>query len=103
MTLAAPDRYVYFVAEDEEQRITLSQRALMVGDIFRQSLFTDDRTVIMTSATLRTNGSFRHICREFGLEESETTAFFLSTPFNMAEQTRLIVPAPDNTKMPSPT
>ena len=105
MTLADPERFVYFVGEDEEQRIGLSQRALLVGEWFRAKLFTEDRTVILTSATLRTNGSFRHICREVGLDEnSDVTAFFfLPTPFNMAEQARLIVPAPDNRKMPSPT
>jgi len=103
MTLADPERFVYFVAEDEELRISLSQRALIVADVFRDKLFTEDRAVIMTSATLRTNGSFSHICREMGLDEKEVTAFFLPTPFNMAEQARLIVPAPENRRIPSPT
>jgi len=105
MMLAEPDNFVYFVAEDEEQRLALSQRALSVAEWFRAKLFTEDRTVILTSATLRTGGSFRHICRELGLDEnSDVTAFFfLPTPFNMEQQARLVVPAPDNKKMPSPS
>jgi ATP-dependent DNA helicase DinG len=103
MTLAEPERFVYFVGEDEEQRLALSQRALLVGEWFREKLFTAERTVILTSATLRTNGSFRHICMEVGLDETTVTTFFLPTPFNMGEQARLIVPAPDNRKMPAPT
>jgi ATP-dependent DNA helicase DinG len=38
-----------------------------------------------------------------GLEESEVTTGFLPTPFNMEEQARLVVPAPDNRKLPAPT
>ena len=102
MTLDDPDRFVYFVAEDEEQRISLCQRALLVGEWFKANLFTDDRTVVLTSATLRTNGSFAHVCRELGLEEPVVMSFFLPTPFNMPEQSRLIVPAPDNRRIPSP-
>ena len=103
MTLADPERFVYFVGEDDERRLSLSQRALLVADVFRDKLFTEDRAVILTSATLRTGGSFKHICREMGLNENEIVTSFLRTPFNMAEQARLIVPAPDNRRIPSPT
>jgi len=101
MTLADPDRFCYFVSDDED-KLALSQRALRVDEWFRARLFTVGRTVIMTSATLRTNGSFAHVCQEFGLEEKNVTTGFLPTPFDMMTQARLIVPAPDNRRMPSP-
>ena len=104
MTLRDRDRWVYYVQEegDRKPRLILSQRALLVDEQFQQGLFTDDKSVILTSATLRTNGNFKFICRDLGLDHERTTKTFLASPFDMARQARLIVPAPD-ARMPAPT
>ena len=105
MTLRDRDRWVYYVQEegDRKPRLILSQRALLVDEQFQQGLFLADKSVILTSATLRTNGHFKFICRDLGLDHERTTKTFLASPFDMARQARLIVPAPDNAKMPAPT
>ena len=102
MRLDDTDRFVYFVGE-EDGRIVLSQRALLVDEWFRKNLYTEQRAVILTSATLRIGGTFNHICRDLGLDNDKTSTFHLSSPFNMEKQARLIVPAPENDKMPAPT
>ena len=105
MTMRGDDRFVYIVAEedrDRNPRLILQQKALLVDDRFRARLFTEDTAVVLTSATLRTHGTFSHLCRDIGLDK-EAAQFALASPFDLSKQARLIIPAPDNAQMPAPT
>ena len=104
MTLRDTEGFVYYVDEDEDERISLCQRAILVDKIFQARLFTPGRSVIMTSATLRTGGTFNHVARDLGVPTvPQILTATLPSPFNMAEQARLILPAADNDRMPEPT
>jgi ATP-dependent DNA helicase DinG len=106
MMMRGDNRFVYIVAEEERDknpRLVLQQKALLVDDRFRERLFTNDTAVVLTSATLRTNGHFKFICNDLGLDHERTMKSFLASPFDMSKQTRLIIPAPDNAQMPAPT
>jgi ATP-dependent DNA helicase DinG len=105
MTLKDSDGFVYYVDEDDDERVSLCQRAILVDQIFQSKLFTPGRSVIMTSATLRTGGTFNHVARDLGVPETpqQLLTATLPSPFNMAEQARLILPSADNDRMPGPT
>jgi len=104
MTLKDTESFVYYVDEDEDERVSLCQRALLVDKVFQARLFTPGRSVIMTSATLRTGGTFNHVARDLGIPDIDPVwTINLPTPFNMAEQARLVLPSADNDRMPGPT
>lgn len=60
---------------------------LYVGDALRQNLFNRCRTVVLTSATLTTDGSFRYIRERLGIEDAEETQ--VPSPFDYRGSTLL--------------
>lgn len=65
-------------------RITLHRSPLAVGDILRKGLFDPTGSVVMTSATLSTEGSFAYLQERLGVEEAEELS--LGTPFDVSTQ-----------------
>ncbi len=71
------------------RRITLAAAPIDVGPILREHLFEKVPTVVMTSATLATGGSFEFFQSRIGLSEVRTLC--LGSPFDYQRQARLVL------------
>jgi len=70
-----------------------------VADFLRATLFARTPSVILTSATLSTNGSFEFTRRQLGIDDAQELV--APSPFDYARQARLfIAPAAYNPKSP---
>lgn len=76
--------------------LTLHSAPIEIADILREELF-QKKTVLLTSATLTTQGNFGFVAQRLGIDEYET--FDAPSPFNYEEQSLLIVPE----NVPEPT
>jgi ATP-dependent DNA helicase DinG len=73
-----------------QPRISLRAMAVDVAPTLREHLFSQDISVIMTSATLATApGDFRHLTQRLGCEGVETLQ--LGSPFNHARQMHVLI------------
>lgn len=82
-------------------RTALRATPVDVAPILREALFSADRSVTLTSATLAgAGGSFEHIARRLGapLEDGRARTLLLDSPFDHAAQVKLLVDA----AMPDP-
>jgi len=85
-------------------RLKLVSAPIDVGETLRKRLFTGEKAVIMTSATLSTSatrsesegGSFQFFQSRIGLTQADSLQ--LGSPFNFREQVKLMLPS----KMPDP-
>jgi DNA polymerase-3 subunit epsilon/ATP-dependent DNA helicase DinG len=75
---------------DGQGRIGLASAPLQVADALRAGLFDVKESVIVTSATLSTEGHFQYLRQRVGLEESEE--LLLGSPFDYAGSTLVLVP-----------
>ncbi|CCO07131.1 helicase C-terminal domain-containing protein [Desulforamulus hydrothermalis] len=87
------DDYVYWV-EGSGQRSELALRAapIDVGPLLRAKLFAETRPVILTSATITVDGSFKHFAKSIGLDVLPADKIIekqLASPFNYAKQALL--------------
>ena len=71
------------------QRVSLAAAPIDVGPLLRNLLFEEVPTVVMTSATLTSGGSFEFFKSRTGLTQCETLA--LGSPFDYRTQARLIL------------
>ena len=77
------------------RRITLKQAPLNISDLLRERLFQKFPTVVMTSATLTTEGQFNYVKGRLGLDQmpvSRLLELVLPPPFNYQQQVVLGVP-----------
>ncbi len=75
--------------------ITLKQSPLNVANLLRERLFEKYQTVILTSATLATEGQFDYIKRQLGLDQvppDRLQELVLPSSFNYREQVILGIP-----------
>lgn len=86
-----PPRKEPLIKEDSywAQCMTLHSAPIEIADLLRQELF-QKKTVILTSATLTTQGNFDFVAQRLGIDEYNT--FEAESPFNYPEQSLLIVP-----------
>jgi len=83
--------------EGREANLTLNAAPLDLADVLRESVFEQVPTVVLTSATLATQGNFRFVRQRLGLgfpfadEHRVDEAIFLS-PFDFGRQSLLAVP-----------
>ena len=77
--------------------VTLNGAPLHVGPLLEERLFTQKRSVVLTSATLSTQGTFQHIRDRVGLTEGAEA--LLGSPFDYPRSVLLFVPE----DMPAPT
>ena len=96
MTLSDPNNVV-FIEEDTHGRPVLRTKPIDVSGRLRNSLFNSIDSVVLTSATLTTGGTFQHISSEVGVPSPHTLA--VESPFDLKSQALLIVPS----TMPTPT
>ena len=61
-----------------------------VGEALRENMFSQKKSVILTSATLTTNGTFEHILRRLGFNPDESN--ILASPFDYRSSTLTLIP-----------
>ncbi len=82
---------IYWVTiSRRDGEMTLESAPLEVAPILREALFGAKESVILTSATLRTAGSFRYVESRVGLEEPQELA--VGSPFDYKSAVLLYVP-----------
>ena len=80
---------VTFIEEYEDEPC-LQTKAVRVGERIKRILFDMTTSVVVTSATLSSNGRFDYVASEFGLDRPATV--IAETPFDFSSQTLLVVP-----------
>jgi Rad3-related DNA helicase/DNA polymerase III epsilon subunit-like protein len=82
---------IYWVsANARDETITLHCAPLHVGDLLDRYLFGAKRTVILTSATLSTDGDFAYVRERLGLRT--TSELQVGSPFDYVNSTLLYIP-----------
>ncbi len=85
--------YVYWIEIGKRkkiQKISLKAVPIEVSAILKESLFTGDIPIIITSATLSVNKSFNYLKGRLGIEDFKE--LLLDSPFNFAEQALVYIP-----------
>jgi ATP-dependent DNA helicase DinG len=83
--------------DGREGNLTLNAAPLDLSALLRESVFAQVPTVVLTSATLATQGDFRFVRRRLGLAEGDGEALRVEeaihpSPFDYDEQALLVVP-----------
>jgi ATP-dependent DNA helicase DinG len=93
------DHYVYWLEANGYYKSKSIQLVCVpedVSPILRQYFFDNKDSVIMTSATLSVDKSFRYTCEQLGLDpaapENELKTVQLPSPFNYREQALVCIP-----------
>ena len=84
------DQVHWMAQEGREGEITLNGAPLHVGETLQERLFSQKQSVILTSATLSTQGHFRHINERLGLDEVDE--LLVDSPFDYPKAVLLCVP-----------
>ncbi len=88
---ATDDETIYWIdVANRTGEITLQSAPLQVGPLLQDRLFAEKECVVLTSATLQTNGSFSYIRERLGLEDPVELA--LDSPFDFRSAVLLYVP-----------
>jgi len=77
---------------DGDARYEINAAPFQVADFLRASLFARTRSVVLTSATISTNGSFEFLKSSLGVDEAQQLV--APSPFDYAKQARLYVAPP---------
>ena len=85
------DESVYWVRQSmRSSDVFLKAAPLHVGQLLEDALYSKQRSVVATSATLSASGSFEHTIERLGLTDSRTLA--LGSPFDFYESALVHVP-----------
>jgi DNA polymerase-3 subunit epsilon/ATP-dependent DNA helicase DinG len=85
-----PDAIYWVSRASRSGDMTLHSAPLHVGEQLEKALFAEKESVILTSATLSTNGTFDHIRERTGFGEAEE--LLLGSPFDYPRAALLCVP-----------
>ncbi|MDR1085947.1 MAG: ATP-dependent DNA helicase [Deltaproteobacteria bacterium] len=86
------DSNFVYQAERQKKQVTISALPLRVGPYLSEQLTRTDKTIIMTSATLSTNGSFKYFQKGLGIDE-KTSCYLMPSSYNYPGRTLLYLPA----------
>ncbi|HEY0381232.1 MAG TPA: helicase C-terminal domain-containing protein [Candidatus Elarobacter sp.] len=75
-----------------DARYEINAAPFQVADFLRASLFARTRSVVLTSATISTNGSFEFLKTSLGVDDAQLLV--APSPFDYAKQARLYVASP---------
>jgi ATP-dependent DNA helicase DinG len=90
VTDSADSSRVYWY-ERRERSLQVSSTPIEMTEILRQSLYSEVRCAVFTSATLATGGDFQYFLHRMGLPpETETAA--IDSPYDYAAKTLLYIP-----------
>jgi len=92
-----PQRVVWLEADRQDGGVVLSWVPLDVHDLLKDGLYAERKSVVLTGATLRTQGGFDYLQQRLGLEECETLA--LGSPFDYRHAALVLLPR----DIPEPT
>ncbi len=86
------ENYVFWIerSKSRSKKISLHGVPIHCGPILREELFEKTRCVVMTSATLATEGTFHHFKERVGAEKAEE--LLLGSPFDYERQVSLKIP-----------
>lgn len=89
--VAEPDKgAVYWVERNPMgNRLTLNSAPLHVGELLRERIFDRKSTVVLTSATMTTDGTFDYINDRLGLEDAKE--LIVTSPFDYEKSTLLYI------------
>lgn len=85
--------YVYWVelsSQKEDANISLCVSPVDISDYFRENIFRENNTAILTSATLTVSNSFEYFKKRFGGETADELR--LPTQFDFYRQVKLYIP-----------
>ena len=86
------DDYVYWVAADNNpDYATLSGAPIEVSERLNNELFQQDFSVVITSATLSTDGGFDHIKQRLGIDPEHE--LLLGSPFPYEDLATVVIPS----------
>lgn len=85
-----PQRVVWLEVDRQDGGVGVYWVPLAVHDLLRDGLYKERKTVILTGATLRTQGGFTYLQQRLGLEDCETLA--LGSPFDYRHAAMVLVP-----------
>ncbi|HVB97502.1 MAG TPA: helicase C-terminal domain-containing protein [Chloroflexota bacterium] len=90
------EEQIYWATLSATGDASLHSAPLNVGSLLQQELYSDKRTVVLTSATLTTVGTFTYMKDRLGLADADELA--VGSPFDYQRSTLLVVPG----DMPEP-
>ena len=91
------DNRIYWITQDNRAgEIALNAAPLEVGELLQERLFSQKESVVLTSATMSTQGNFRHISERLGLEDVDE--LLVDSPFDYPKSVLLCLPG----DMPDP-
>lgn len=88
------NNHVYFIQLDGENSISLNAIPLNIKTILQQHIFNENKSVILTSATLTINTSFDFYKNRLGLTYCKE--LLLETPFDFDKNVTVIIPRMPN-------
>lgn len=89
---------IYWAQVDQDgTRLSVHAAPLHVGPLLEQYLWSTQDVVILTSATLRTGGTFEYVCDRLGASHVDSAV--VGSPFDYEQSTLVYIPA----DMPDPT
>ncbi len=89
--ISSPDaRAIYWVVLSPQFGLSLHAAPLHVGEILERTLFSQKDSVVLTSATLTTGGSFGYVKNALGISEADELA--IEAPFDYKSSTLLYLP-----------
>jgi ATP-dependent DNA helicase DinG len=92
----SPNTIYWLSVSQDGRQPSLNSAPLHVGPLITKNLWHSRRSVIVTSATLRTNGSFEHLQERIHADEADTHE--VGSPFNYKEAALIYLP----TDIPEP-
>jgi ATP-dependent DNA helicase DinG len=86
------DDQVYWLAREGKRRqVVMYSAPIEVGPHLKQQLFTEERSIVLTSATLAVNDSLDYFTRRIGADEG-ALATSVGSPYNYATQMTVHIP-----------
>lgn len=86
-------KWVEIEGEGASNSIYLFSEPFDIAHLLNQRLFQVKESVILTSATLSTDGSFQYICNALGLKDrAQSLEVIIPSPYSYREQVQLMVP-----------
>ena len=89
--ISSPDaKSIYWAVLNPQYGLSLHAAPLHVGEILERTLFSQKDSVVLTSATLTTGGSFGYIKNALGVNEADELA--IEAPFDYKKSTMIYLP-----------
>ena len=90
MKLEDARNFIYFIESQGDSRVALMSAPIVVADRLRADLFEKVRSVVVTSATLTTGGTFDFLRQEMGADGGEE--MIAESPLDWEHQALLVLP-----------